>query len=86
MSTSLLHEIKARLEALANDPADAGEAADWALEVMEGDNPLLAQAPVWQALDELAGADLMADSATRLHGPEDFRAWLREFNQAYPDL
>jgi hypothetical protein len=86
MSNSLLHEIKARLEALANGPADVGATADWALEVMEGADPLLEQAAVWQTLDELAGADLMTDPTTRLHGPDDFRAWLREFNEAYPDI
>lgn len=81
------HYIKARLEALANDPAaDAGEVADWAMEAMEGHDPLLAQDAVWQALDELAGADLMAGPGTPLHGREDFRAWLRDFGRAYPDL
>jgi len=87
MSSSLLHEIKARLEALAADPAaDVGATADWALETMEGDDPLLAEDPVWRALDALSGADLMAGPGEPLHGPEDFRAWLHEFGEAYPDL
>jgi len=87
MSDELLHNIKARLEALADDPAaDAGQAADWALEVMEGDDPLLAEEAAWQALDALGGADLMSGPGTPLHGPEDFRAWLNAFIQAYPDV
>jgi hypothetical protein len=87
MNDDLLHDIKARLETLADDPAaDACEAADWALEVMDGDDPLLAQEAVWQALDALGGADLMSGPGTPLHGPEDFRAWLRDFSQAYPDV
>ena len=85
MSGSLQHEIMARLEALANGRADPGEAADWAREVMAGDDPLLAWAPVWRALDELAGADLMTGPATRLHSAEDFRGWLAEFRSDCPD-
>ncbi|WP_329176447.1 hypothetical protein [Streptomyces sp. NBC_01477] len=60
MGEHLTHQIKARLESLVNDSAaDVAGIADWALETMQSDDPLLEQEPVWRALDELSGADSM---------------------------
>jgi hypothetical protein len=36
-------------------------------------------AAVMEALDRISGADLLSAPGTRLHGPDDFRAWLTEF-------
>ncbi|SHM97534.1 hypothetical protein [Actinacidiphila paucisporea] len=86
MDERLTQQIKMRLESLVNDStADVSAIADWALETMQGDDPLLEQEPVWRALDELSGADSMTGPGSYLYGPADFRAWLEEFTSSCPE-
>lgn len=87
MDEPLTHQIKMRLESLVNDStADVSEIGDWALDMMQGDDPLLEQEAVWRALDELSGADSMTGPGSYLYGPADFRAWLQEFTESFPDV
>ena len=37
-------------------------------------------ATLWTALDRLAGADLQQGPGVSLHGEEDFRSWLADFD------
>jgi hypothetical protein len=39
---------------------------------------------VWRALGQLEGADLKVSDTDYLHGQEDFRAWLEEFDRSDP--
>lgn len=86
MDERLTRQIRTRLELLAGDAgADVSGIADWALETMQGDDPLLEQEAVWRALDELSGADSLTGPGSYLYGPADFRAWLEEFTASCPD-
>ncbi|MEV1006545.1 DNA-binding protein [Streptomyces sp. NPDC049881] len=78
----LREEIECRLRRLLAEPRTAGEAADWAVAVMESDAPELEDAVVWDALDRLGGADLRTGAGAALHGAADFRAWLAAFQGA----
>lgn len=75
----ITQEVADRLRALAAGEGSREEAAAWALSVMEGDAPELADKNVWHALDQLSGADLMLDPDTPMHGEEHFQQWLQEF-------
>jgi hypothetical protein len=67
------------LRLLASGAIGPQEAADWATATMEEGVDF--DDTTWQGLDRLAGADLLVGPDTPLHGPVDFAAWLREFEQ-----
>lgn len=71
--------VRTYLTRLAAGEVPVGEAADWALDVMQGDDEELTDRVIWRALDRLAGADLLQAPGEYLHGPEDFAQWLAEF-------
>ncbi|MGW7254951.1 DNA-binding protein [Streptomyces sp. NPDC054834] len=73
-------EIGLRLRRLAGGEASRDEVAGWAMSLIESDAPELNDGRIWTALDRLAGADLMVGPGQYLHGPEDFEAWLAEFD------
>ncbi|MEU2086686.1 DNA-binding protein [Streptomyces albus] len=75
----ITQEVAERLRALAAGEGSPEEASAWALSVMEGDAPELEDENVWNALDQLSGADLMLDPDTPMHGEEQFQQWLQEF-------
>ena len=81
-STGLNDEIRSKMEMLASGELDPGSVADWATEVMSSDQDELMNRRIWNALDQLAGADLMTAPGVLLHGPVDFSAWLHEFDEA----
>ncbi|MFF9819667.1 DNA-binding protein [Streptomyces sp. NPDC014006] len=72
--------IRERLRSLASGAVAPDESAEWALEIMESDAPELRDARIWTALDRLSGADLMVGPGQYLHGADDYRAWLAEFD------
>lgn len=79
--SSLRQQIHDRLTALASGELDRGEVADWASQlVRDDDREDLRDPVVWQAVDRLAGADLMSAPGSYLHGPTDFHEWLQEFD------
>ncbi|MEU5597307.1 DNA-binding protein [Streptomyces sp. NPDC020298] len=73
-------EIGLRLRRLVGGEVGRDEVADWAMTLMESDEPELNDGRIWTALDRLAGADLMVGPGQYLHGPEDFESWLAEFD------
>ncbi len=72
-------QLGQHLRLLASGAIGPQEAADWATATMEEDVDF--DDTTWQGLDRLAGADLLVGPDTPLHGPADFAAWLREFEQ-----
>ncbi|MFE2595642.1 DNA-binding protein [Streptomyces sp. NPDC001840] len=75
---ALRKEIENRMQALIRGTESLDEISEWALHVMEGDDPELLEPEVWRALDRLGGCDLMTGPGEYLHGPEDFRSWYEE--------
>ncbi|NSC23543.1 DNA-binding protein [Streptomyces albus subsp. chlorinus] len=78
---TITQEIAERLQALATGEGSPEEASAWALAMMEGDAPELEDENVWNALDQLSGADLMMDPETPMHSEEQYRQWLQEFRE-----
>ncbi|MEU1630202.1 DNA-binding protein [Streptomyces sp. NPDC020096] len=76
---NIKEEAHRRLRLLASGEAAPDEVSDWAMEVMESDSEQLVDERLWRALDRLSGADLMSDPGVYLHTREDFKDWLREF-------
>ena len=72
-------EVAAKLRALIAGEITPGEASDWASPwITRYDEVDVSDDRVRRALDELAGADLIADmDGNYLHGREDFVAWLK---------
>jgi hypothetical protein len=79
MDDDIREQVRSYLTRLAAGAVPPGEAADWALRVMQDDAVGPVDPHLWRALDELAGADLLAAPGEYLHGPEDFAHWLAEF-------
>ena len=68
-----------RLLALASGSLDPSDVADWATRTMERLEDADVPDAVWMALDRMSGADLLTGPGAPLHGPEDYRAWLSDF-------
>ena len=80
-STELDDEIRNKLKMLASGVLAPGRAADWAMATISSDRDELAIPRIWNALDQLAGADLMTAPGALMHGPADFTAWLEEYQE-----
>jgi hypothetical protein len=52
------------------------QVADWAARWIREAAPAVEDPLTWQALKELAGADLRTSPTDYLHGESDFHAWL----------
>jgi hypothetical protein len=85
MDDELQELVRTYLIRLSEGEISPSEAADWALDVMQGEQVKLVSPRIWRALDELAGADLLKASGEYLHGPEDFTQWLAEFGTENSD-
>jgi len=79
MSEELRGLVGSYLDRLAAGAISPGEAADWALRVMEEESADTVDPGIWSALDRLAGADLLEGPGKYLHGHADFADWRDEF-------
>ncbi|SDS63326.1 hypothetical protein SAMN04489812_2509 [Microlunatus soli] len=68
--------VRERLLALLSGRMSREEVADWANPWVTADDPSIEDSVVWEALKELAGADLKVSPSAYLHGEDDFHAWL----------
>lgn len=59
-----------------------GEVSDWASPWVAADDPDVDDPAVWAALLSLSGADILEASGKLLHGPNNFRAWLAQFDKS----
>jgi hypothetical protein len=83
-------EVRVHLARLLSGEESPGSAADWASEKINFYE--MNRTPgrpgwdrvVWDALELLQGADLKVSHTDYLHGEEDFRAWLEEFDRSDP--
>jgi hypothetical protein len=84
------NETRVHLARLLSGEDAPGPAADWASERINFHE--MNRVPgrpgwdegVWTALGQLQGADLKISDTDYLHGEEDFRAWLEEFDSSDP--
>lgn len=58
--------------------------ADWASTWVTQDDPDVEDPIVWDALRDLAGADLKVNPTDYLHDEDDFREWLRRVELSDP--
>lgn len=72
-------EVREQLAGLAGGTRSPSEVDDWARPWVTGDLRI-DDAPVWQAITKLHGADLLAAPGEILHGREDFQQWLSVFD------
>jgi hypothetical protein len=74
-------EVEERLVNLAEGRLSPEDAADWAQPYVIDDatHPEVMDWPVWQAIQQICGADLLATSDQLLHGHDDFLTWLTDF-------
>ena len=77
-------DVERVLTELANGTMTPAEANDWAAPfvVDERSHPERMDEAVWDALNELYGADLEVGPGEPLHGREDFNPWLEAFRQS----
>lgn len=68
--------LKARLLDLLAGRTTREEVADWAVEWVREPRPDVHDPVVWEALTQMAGADLRVSPTAYLHGESDFHAWL----------
>lgn len=68
--------LKARLLDLLAGRTTPEEIADWAVEWVRDPFPDVHDPVVWEALRQMAGADLRVSPTAYLHGESDFHAWL----------
>lgn len=69
-------EVRQRLLDLLGGRASREEVADWASTWVTQDDPAVEDPIVWNALRDLAGADLKVNPVDYLHGEVDFHEWL----------
>lgn len=72
-------QVEAKLADLASGKITREEAAAWADRY---DLDAINDESVFDALELLAGADMISTDRPYLYGPEDFRAWLAEFRRS----
>jgi hypothetical protein len=74
-------QVKSLMAGLAQGSVSREEAADWAMARIKDESAgYSSDAALWTALDRLAGADLQHGPGVYLHGEEDFRSWLADFD------
>lgn len=69
-------EVRQRLLDLVAGRASREEVATWASTWVIQDDPAVDDPIVWNALRDLAGADLKVNPVDYLHGEADFHEWL----------
>lgn len=68
--------VRERLLDLLTGRASREEVATWASVWVNQDDPPVEDPIVWDALRDLAGADLQVSPVDYLHGESDFHEWL----------
>ena len=77
----LYTQVKSLMVDLAHGSVSREEAAVWAMvRIKDESADYSSDANLWMALDRLAGADLQQGPGVYLHGEEDFRSWLADFD------
>jgi len=75
-------QVKEAFLGLISGRLSREDVADWANQWVFAGDPDVADGAVWDALQELSGADLQVDPDTYLHTEPDFHSWLDQFEQA----
>lgn len=74
-------QVKSFMVGLVHGSVSREEAANWAMARLKDElADYSSDANLWAALDRLAGADLQQGPGMYLHGEEDFRSWLADFD------
>lgn len=76
-----LSEVRDRLRDLIAGRRTREDVADWAGQWIYVDEPQITDWNVWEALQNLVGADLGVSPTEYLHSEVDFRAWLAEIER-----
>ena len=76
MNPPKLPEVTDKLAKLVSGSITREEASNWALQWINLDNPPNMKDAVWDALSNLAGADMPTTNREYLFGHEDFLEWL----------
>lgn len=71
-------EVASKLRALVAETAPRDEVASWASTWVSRDPSRIDDQPTWEALKNLAMADLVSLDRPYLYGREDFETWLAE--------
>ena len=74
-------EVRLRLHALLTGLSTREDVADWASNWVLDPLPTVDDPKVWQALKQLAGADLRISPVDYLHSESDFHVWLDELGE-----
>ncbi|GAA4536778.1 hypothetical protein [Amycolatopsis samaneae] len=80
MSEPIRDEVRKLLTGLAEGTVTPGEAAGWARPWLTEEAGDVQDEVVWDTIDALSAADSARPDQGPLYGPEDFRAWLAEFD------
>ncbi|MEV6829083.1 hypothetical protein [Amycolatopsis sp. NPDC051102] len=72
-------EVRKQLQGLIAGTLTPGEASDWANPWITEEAGEVQDELVWEALQNLWGADMLVAPGEYLYGPLDFRAWLTAF-------
>ncbi|MFD9895142.1 hypothetical protein ACFWY9_37860 [Amycolatopsis sp. NPDC059027] len=80
MSESIRDEIRKLLTGLTEGTIARDEAAQWARPWLAEEAGDVQDEAVWDTIDALSAADSATPDQGFLYGPEDFRAWLAEFD------
>ena len=71
-------EVEAQLLALIDGQISRDDATSWAMQWVAAPEPGVDDEVVWNALNQLAGADAVSTDRPHLFEEIDFRAWLDE--------
>lgn len=77
--------VRERLSDLLAGRETREQIADWAAQWVHARVPIVDDPVIWNALKELAGADLRTSPSDYLHSESDFHAWLDELELAGDD-
>jgi hypothetical protein len=75
-------EVEAKLIDLIEGQCSREEVASWASPWVRAADLDVEDLALWDALENLCGADLKTMDRPYLHGETDFRAWLEELRHA----
>jgi hypothetical protein len=83
-------EVRDRLVRLLEGIDTREKSDEWATAYVLSDEDSRAADPtgdagVWKALLHLCGSDMKISDTEYLHGPNNFRAWLEEFDRSDPN-
>jgi hypothetical protein len=74
-------DVEAHLLGLIEGRISRDDATAWAMQWVAASDPGVDDAIIWEALNNLAGADAVSTDRPYLFAEVDFRAWLDELRQ-----